>query len=295
MPTVRYTVAQGEVIAEKRGGTRSLYVPDPLGSTLALIDNTQTITDSWVYWPYGEAKTRTGTTATPFQYVGTQGYYHDSDGRGYVRARYLDKAKARWLTEDPLTQSPAEPNLYVYASCSPLVFTDREGLQSTLARGIGEFWACFNRHLEGGKSRTDACRACASLLPPSSSLNCGNPWFSPPANPAPPPPGRGWIDCFGNCIAAGDPIGVPGLVGFTCAGGTFPKPWVGVKPLPGAKPVTSVPGACQVGLRKFCGIRVGWLRPIGRFFSPIWIGYGLYLGGREAWCAGACLADYNAF
>ena len=43
MGTVRYTVIDGEVIAEKRNGVRSLYVPDPLGSTVALVDNTQAV------------------------------------------------------------------------------------------------------------------------------------------------------------------------------------------------------------------------------------------------------------
>ena len=31
MTTVRYTVVNGEVIAEKRGGVRKPYVPGPLG------------------------------------------------------------------------------------------------------------------------------------------------------------------------------------------------------------------------------------------------------------------------
>lgn len=84
---------------------RSLYVPDPLGSTVALLDNTQTKTDTWVYWPYGEVKTRTGTNATAFQFVGTLGYYQDSATRAYVRARYLDTQKGRWLTEECDTRS----------------------------------------------------------------------------------------------------------------------------------------------------------------------------------------------
>lgn len=54
MPTVRYTTINGEVIAEKRNGARRLYVPDPLGSTVALLDNTQTQVDTATYWPYGE-------------------------------------------------------------------------------------------------------------------------------------------------------------------------------------------------------------------------------------------------
>ena len=98
----RYTVANGEVIAEKRGGVRKTYVPDPLGSTIALLDNTQTKTDTFSYWPYGELKSRTGTTATPFRFVGTLGYYHDSSNRNYVRARHLRPIYGRWQTKDPL-------------------------------------------------------------------------------------------------------------------------------------------------------------------------------------------------
>src|ERR1051326_4237272 len=101
MPTVRYTTVNGEVIAEKRGEVRKLYVPDPLGSTVALLDNTQAQTDTFAYWPYGEQRTRTGTTATPFQYVGTQGYYRDSASKTYVRHRYLNTQQGRWMTKGP--------------------------------------------------------------------------------------------------------------------------------------------------------------------------------------------------
>src|SRR5438309_1323973 len=100
--TVRYTTVQGEVIAEKRAGTRKFYVPDPLGSTVALLDNTQTQTDTFSYWPYGEVKTRTGTTGTPFQYLGALGYYQDSSVGQYVRMRCLNVATGGWLTVDPL-------------------------------------------------------------------------------------------------------------------------------------------------------------------------------------------------
>ena len=74
---VRYTTLDGEIVAESRGGVRKQYVPDPLGSTVALLDGTQSITDTFRYWPYGEVASRTGTTPTPFQYVGTKGYYLD--------------------------------------------------------------------------------------------------------------------------------------------------------------------------------------------------------------------------
>src|SRR6266581_3649074 len=95
---VRYTTVNGEVIAEERGGVRRLYVPDPLGSTIALLDNTQTQTDTFSYWPYGEERARTGTTPTPFRFGGTLGYYRDSSSRTYLRGRSLDAAVGRWMS-----------------------------------------------------------------------------------------------------------------------------------------------------------------------------------------------------
>ena len=71
MPVVNYTNFDGEIVAEERNGVTRQYVPDPLGSTVALLDNTQAKTDTFSYWPYGEERTRTGTTPTPFQFVGT--------------------------------------------------------------------------------------------------------------------------------------------------------------------------------------------------------------------------------
>ena len=77
----------GEIVSENRNGVIRDYVPDALGSTVALLDNTQTITDTFSYFPSGTVASRTGTTATPFQFVGTKGYHADSSGKTYVRAR----------------------------------------------------------------------------------------------------------------------------------------------------------------------------------------------------------------
>jgi RHS repeat-associated protein len=126
--TVRYTTIKGELIAEKRAGIRSAYVPDPLGSTVALLDNTQAQTDTFTYWPYGEEKSRTGTTATPFRFVGTLGYYRDASVRTYVRARYLNTSLARWVTEDPIGFASKDSNIYRYCATNPMTATDKSGL-----------------------------------------------------------------------------------------------------------------------------------------------------------------------
>ena len=128
MGTVRYTTVNGEIISEKRNGVRSLYVPDPLGSTVALLDNTQTKTDTFEYWPYGEVRTRTRVTATPFQYVGTLGYHQDSSGRTYVRARTLNTAQGRWMTEDPIGFDGGDWNLYRYVGNKTITRLDPSGM-----------------------------------------------------------------------------------------------------------------------------------------------------------------------
>jgi len=117
----------GEVIAEKRSGVRHQLVPDPLGSTIALLDNTQTQTDTFTYWPYGEEQSRTGTTATPLRFVGTLGYYRDSSTRTYVRARYLNTQQGRWTTQDPIGFDGGDANLYGYIGGRPTVSVDPSG------------------------------------------------------------------------------------------------------------------------------------------------------------------------
>src|SRR5579863_709759 len=126
---VRYTVVNGEVLSENRGGTIRDYVPDPLGSTVALLDSTQTQQSTFSYWPFGEVKASSGSTVTPFQYVGTAGYYRDSASKTYVRARYLDTQKGRWLTEDPIGLDGGDANLFRYVSNNPMGFTDSLGKQ----------------------------------------------------------------------------------------------------------------------------------------------------------------------
>ena len=69
-----------------RGPSHQPPFHPPLGNTVALLDNTLTVTDSWEYWPYGE--TRSGSSATPFTFVGTLGYFKDTSTRTYVRARH---------------------------------------------------------------------------------------------------------------------------------------------------------------------------------------------------------------
>lgn len=128
---VVYTTFAGQIVSESRGGVVKEYLPDPLGSTIALA-TADAITDTWDYWPYGEVMTRTGSTPTPFTFVGVLGYFKDLlDKLFYVRARHYQPNYGRWLTVDPLWP---RDYAYRYAGSCPAVFVDPSG--KCLACGI---------------------------------------------------------------------------------------------------------------------------------------------------------------
>lgn len=123
--SVVYSNFCGMITHENRGGTERAYMPDPLGSTAALLDNSQNKTDTWEYWPYGEVASRTGTNSTPFTFCGIWGYFKDLPDRLiYVRARFLRPDLALWATVDPLWPSQAP---FTYTSDAPVIFTDSSG------------------------------------------------------------------------------------------------------------------------------------------------------------------------
>ncbi len=101
------------------------YGSDPLGSTVALYDTSGNKTDEYVYWPYGEIRSHTGSSQTPLTFLGTLGYYMDSPARYYVRARMLLANYARWLTVDPLWP---RQRAYPYARSRPTSLVDARGL-----------------------------------------------------------------------------------------------------------------------------------------------------------------------
>ncbi len=114
------------IVHENRGGVESFYAPDTMGSTVALLNSSGVVTDTYTYWPYGEIRSHVGSSQTPFTFLGMIGYYTDVVGNFiYVRARYLRQALARWQSVDPLWyQQPA----YSYAHGNPELYVDPSGM-----------------------------------------------------------------------------------------------------------------------------------------------------------------------
>jgi len=122
------------------------YLPDGLGSTVALTDGTGAIHTQYTYAPFGET-TRTGTVTTnPFQFTGRE---NDGTGLYYYRARYYHPVLQRFISEDPIEFAAGDTNLYAYVFNSPTNFTDPSGeILPLLAACLGG--AAFNVTLDVG-------------------------------------------------------------------------------------------------------------------------------------------------
>ena len=153
--SVVYATINGQIVSENRGGVISYYAPDNLGSTVALLDTTGTVTDRFTYWPYGEIQSHVVSSVTPFTFCGTLGYYLDVLGSQiYVRARYLRQALTRWLTVDPVWPSEAP---YTYVRAEPTLYVDPRGTSAVglipvLSQPSGggcKVWICHANHIFG--------------------------------------------------------------------------------------------------------------------------------------------------
>ena len=116
-------VLDGEVVGHVKGSEKRDYIVDPLGSVVAYLNSSQTLTDQFEYWPYGELITEVETEVQPFLWVGSLGYFRDSDLRTYIRAREYRQDLGSWMQLDPLWPSELP---YIYGS--PISDTDPSGL-----------------------------------------------------------------------------------------------------------------------------------------------------------------------
>ena len=114
-------------LSERRGTTSSFYHSDALGSTRGITGNTQAATDSTLYDGFGMTVSRTGTTPTPFGFVGASQYQTDTDsGLQLLGHRYYDPSIGRFISSDP---AKAGTNWYVYCNNKPLSAIDPKGLR----------------------------------------------------------------------------------------------------------------------------------------------------------------------
>ena len=146
----------GDLISQRREGDSRYYHFDGQGSTRALTDENEDVTDTYTYTAFGEEVSKTGTTENPFRYVGEKGYYFDEETADcYVRARSYKPTISRWRSKDPRFLVDGT-NVYAYVLNNPTNRVDPSGrLSITVAQkptaDCGQFTSSLAWHVNADR------------------------------------------------------------------------------------------------------------------------------------------------
>ncbi|MEX0642070.1 MAG: RHS repeat-associated core domain-containing protein, partial [Pirellulales bacterium] len=188
----------GNLISQRRGGATSYHHFDALGSTRALTDENENVTDTYLNDAWGVQRLVTGSTENRFRWGGELGYYWDEEiGQLQARARNFRPAIGRWTSRDPLGmmlgyrltrfagQFLTDLNLYRYVYDNPLSFLDPSGLKGLCPPGYQQhhwFQQAFKDKFNS------ICGVAVSLAQTASGMFQG---------------GGSWIDFFTTCVHGG--------------------------------------------------------------------------------------------
>jgi RHS repeat-associated protein len=118
----------GDRLVALRNGAALRYMhSDHLGGTNVVTDTSGNQDSKITYYPYGDCRNSTGTLETDRLFTGQR---LDDTGLYYYNARYYDPTLGRFISPDPLVQSPMNPqslNRYSYVFNNPLKYIDPSG------------------------------------------------------------------------------------------------------------------------------------------------------------------------
>ncbi len=121
----------GDLISEYDGTDTLYHQYDALGSTDALLDDSETATASYAHRAFGLEAAHSGTAESSFTFVGAQNYYRDPELELYFAgARYYDPAAGRWVSADPIGFAAGDENLFRYVGNNPVNKVDASGMES---------------------------------------------------------------------------------------------------------------------------------------------------------------------
>lgn len=140
---------QGQLLAERIGGSSYYYLFDAQGNVAALTDHDftpGTVVNTYRYDPCGRTIASTGSVANPYRYGGAYGAYTDSHtGLIKMGARYYQPIFGSWSQQDFLAAnfgSPTTLNRYAYSGCNAVNFSDPSGLDF-LGLDLDDWTAAF--------------------------------------------------------------------------------------------------------------------------------------------------------
>jgi len=108
-----------------------VYLYDGHGSVVGLANESGKVTDTYCYDAFGNLLKSTGTTANNYMYCSEQ--FDETTGLYYLRARYMDTATGRFISQDSYAGSidaPVSLHKYLYANPNPVMYSDPSGYAS---------------------------------------------------------------------------------------------------------------------------------------------------------------------
>ena len=129
-----------------KDGESYFYLPDHLGSTAALADDSGGIVTRYEYEPFGRTEREGRDAGNPLTYTGR--YFDRESGLYYYRSRYYDPELGIFISPDPEAKDLFEPkdfSPYLYAFNDPVNYIDplgtegASGVWSGIQSGVSAF------------------------------------------------------------------------------------------------------------------------------------------------------------
>ncbi len=125
------------------GANPRYYHYNGIGSTVALTDSNQSVTDAYAYDPFGTVASQFGSMPNPFQFVGQYGVQQAAAGLQFMRARYYLPEIGKFSSRDKVLGSSSKSqslNLYSYSFNNSTNFIDTGGME---AKSVTALWDTF--------------------------------------------------------------------------------------------------------------------------------------------------------
>jgi len=122
----RYTQGENidEPLAMQRGTTTSFYEADGLGLITSLSNTSGALAQTYTYDSFGNQTASSGSLTNFFRYTARE--FDTETNLYYNRARYLDPATGRFISEDPIGFDGGV-NFYDYVADDPINYLDPSG------------------------------------------------------------------------------------------------------------------------------------------------------------------------
>jgi RHS repeat-associated protein len=125
------------VVSMHRDGKSYYYLNDGLGSVTGLVDENETLVNSYTYDAFGNVLSETAAVLNPYGFTGRR--LDKESGLMYYRARYYHPTIGRFISTDPIGFAGGI-NAYSYVLNNPINAIDPEGLKDCQEEYADNFW-----------------------------------------------------------------------------------------------------------------------------------------------------------